>query len=143
MNPYGLLLINVISTWYLVGLIWTVQIVHYNLMDQVGADGFIQYERDHNRLITPVVGPIMVVELATSALMLIWAPEAADRWVLWTGLIAVLMIWSSTFFIQVPCHSRLLTGFDPVTHQQLLRTNWIRTVLWTRVRSLLICFGNL
>jgi hypothetical protein len=26
---------------------------------------------------------------------------------------------------------RLSTGFDPVVHRRLVRTNWIRTAAWT------------
>lgn len=132
MNPNGIFLLNLASTLYLVGLIWTVQAVHYKLFDRVGADAFVRYETDHNRLITPIVGPIMLVELATSVLLVIgYSPAWLPRWVAVGGLIAVGMIWASTVFLQVPCHSRLLAGFDQATYQRLVNTNWIRTLLWS------------
>ena len=40
-------------------------------------------------------------------------------------------IWLSTFALQVPRHDELRGGFDARAHEQLVGTNWIRTVLWT------------
>ena len=51
--------------------------------------------------------------------------------------VAVLGIWASTFFIQVPVHNRLCVAFDADLHGRLVQSNWIRTVLWS-VRSVLM-----
>ena len=122
---------NLLATWYLVGLIWTIQLVHYNLFDRVGSDGFKQYESDHSRLITPIVGPPMLVELATACLRVFMSPAGFPRSAAIAGLVMVLLIWASTALIQVPCHSRLMDGFDQETYRRLVQSNWIRTVLWT------------
>jgi hypothetical protein len=47
------------------------------------------------------------------------------------GLTLLAGIWASTFFLQVPCHLKLSTGWDAATHRFLVQSNWIRTVLWT------------
>lgn len=138
MTSTTLFLLNLVSTLYLVGLIWTIQIVHYPLFDRVGRPDFIAYETAHNRLITPVVGPVMVVELATALLLAfgpcpIWLP----RQMAVAGLLAVVAIWASTILLQAPCHARLLQGFDDSAYRQLVATNWIRTLLWT-ARGLLL-----
>jgi hypothetical protein len=139
MNHSGVYLLNFASTLYLVGLIWTVQAVHYKLFDRVGSDAFVRYETDHNQLITPIVGPVMLIELATSVLLVFgYSPPWMPRSVAIAGLVAVGMIWASTIFLQVPCHNRLLSGFDLATYQRLVSTNWIRTILWSARGAVLL-----
>ncbi len=137
MKPVHLLIVNVVASWYMVGLIWMVQIVHYNLMDRVGPEHFVRYETDHGRLITPIVAIPMLIEIATAAGLIMLSPPGFPRWAAWTGLAMVLAIWLSTAFLQVPYHSQLLKGFSNVAYQGLVGTNWIRTVLWT-VRGLMM-----
>ena len=55
-------LVHAAATWFLVGLIWIIQVVHYPLFARVGEDGFVAYEAAHTRLISLVVGPAMLVE---------------------------------------------------------------------------------
>ena len=131
MNGNLLFVLNLSATWYLVGLIWMVQIVHYNLFDRVETNAFTRYESDHTRLITPIVGPPMLMEIATAALLISYAPLGFPKWAAYTGLVAVVLIWISTAFIQVPCHTKLAEGFDQDTYIWLVRSNWIRTTLWT------------
>jgi hypothetical protein len=123
---------HAISTVMLAGLIWTIQLVHYPLFAKVGADRWMEYERLHQMRITTLVGPLMLAELVTAALLL--APLVSGGKPAWlpiigAGLLAV--IWASTFFIQVPIHSALERGFDPVLIERLVATNWIRTIAWT------------
>jgi hypothetical protein len=60
------------------------------------------------------------------------------RWIAIAGLVAVGMIWASTIFLQVPCHNRLLSGFDLDTYRRLVNTNWIRTLLWSLRGAVLV-----
>ena len=132
-----LLLVHFASTWYLVGLCWLVQRVQYPLMSSVGAEAFVAYEQTHVSRIGPVVGPMMVIELATGVLLWMTGGETFRRPVFLVagGLLAV--IWLSTFLIQVPLHDVLAGGFDSNAHASLVRTNWIRTLAWTARGSLL------
>ena len=131
MNGSALFVVNLIATWYMVGLIWMVQIVHYNMFDRVGLEQFQQYEADHNRLITPIVGVPMLFELATAFLLLFAAPDTFPRWAAIVGLVLIGLIWLSTVMLQIPCHTQLLNGFDEATYRRLVNSNWIRTGLWT------------
>ena len=45
----SLLAVHAAATWALVGLIWTVQLVHYPLFAQVGADTFRSYHARHTQ----------------------------------------------------------------------------------------------
>jgi hypothetical protein len=126
-----ILLAQVISTWFLVGLIWTIQIVHYPLFAAVGVDRFVAYEASHTRLITWVVGPVMLVEAATAGLFVAMRPASIPAWIPWTGLGLVILIWISTAILQVPDHAKLANGFDAAAHAHLVGTNWLRTMAWT------------
>lgn len=122
---------HLIATLYLTGLIWFVQVVHYPLFARVGVDGFAAYEAAHTRRTTIAVIGAMLVELGT-AIGLVWMrPALISAAEAWTGLGLVGVIWASTFFLQVPAHTRLGQGFDADTATRLVRTNWIRTVAWT------------
>jgi hypothetical protein len=73
----------------------------------------------------------MFVELGTAVLLWFSRPDGvSDAWVI-AGLALVLLIWGSTFLIQVPQHSKLLAGHDPEICQQLVLGNWIRTIAWS------------
>lgn len=139
MNANLTFLIQLLATWYMVGLIWMVQIVHYPLMGRVGEETFARYEMEHSRKITPIVGVPMLVELLTAAWMVFAAPPSLPRWVAVAGLTLVVLIWLSTALVQVPCHQRLAAGFDADAHQTLVRTNWFRTLLWT-LRGLVLAY---
>jgi len=120
------------ATCFMAGLIWFVQIVHYPLMAAVHKDSFASYERQHQRLTTLIVGPAMLVEavcagLITTGLVSVSA-SPATRWV---AAAMLVVIWISTFFVQVPLHGRLQNGFDPLLMRRLIVTNWVRTLLWS------------
>lgn len=125
------LLANVAATFYLVGLIWFVQRVHYPLFSEVGEQQFAAYERAHVTRTTPVVAPAMLIEAGTAAVLVLVPPAGIPVHLTWIGLGLVVAIWLSTFSLQVPRHDELRGGFDARAHAQLVGTNWIRTVLWT------------
>ena len=136
----AVLIVQWMATWYMVGLIWMVQVVHYPMFDRVGGEQFRQYEADHNRLITPIVGIPMLVGLATAAWFVFAAwPGASSRGWAIAGLIMIAAIWLTTAFVSVPCHARLAQGFDAQTHRLLVSSNWIRTILWT-ARGLMLSY---
>lgn len=124
--------VHAVTTLSLVGLIWTIQLVHYPLFERVGVTEFRAYEAEHNRRITPLVGPLMVIELVSAILLISGiCPGWLPRGVAISGLLALAAIWLSTALIQVPCHGRLLREYDPNTIRWLVLSNWIRTGLWT------------
>lgn len=127
-------LLHVFFSFYMTGVIWFVQIVHYPLMAKVGSDHFKSYEQSHTMLTTWVVGPQMIIELA-SGIFLLWQ-NGNDSWY-WVNLALLAVIWGSTFFIQMPLHGRLSEGFQEKLQQKLVRSNWLRTVAWT-VRSAIL-----
>ena len=126
-----LFLIHAGSTLFLVGLIWTIQIVHYPLFTLVGANGYAAYQTSHMSRITYVVAPVMLAELGTAAYFAFVNYEPVDRRLFWFGLLLVLIIWVSTVFVQSPIHGHLAEKFDADAARRLILTNWLRTFLWT------------
>jgi hypothetical protein len=49
----------------------------------------------------------------------------------WIGLGMLVLIWVSTFAVQVPLHAKLAREFDRVVWHRLVTTNWLRTIVWT------------
>lgn len=131
MNANLCLLLNLTSTWAMVGLIWMIQLVHYPLFAQVGEENFVRYSEDHQRWITVIVLPLMFCELISSCLLWSQRPANVSSTLVATGIVLVAIIWLSTFLLQVPLHGRLATGYDEEVIRQLVNGNWIRTIAWT------------
>ncbi|WP_145095350.1 hypothetical protein [Rosistilla carotiformis] len=132
------MIINLVATLFLVGLIWTIQVVHYPLFDGVGKRRFIVYQRRHQFLITFIVGPPMLSEAISSLLLVFYLPAEIPKSAALFGLFLVIAIWISTAAIQVPCHRSLANGYRSDVHRWLVRSNWIRTAAWTARGALVI-----
>lgn len=117
------------ATLAMVGLIWFVQIVHYPLFSKVGTEGYTDYQRAHMSRTSLVVGPLMLIEAACVATILLagWS----SRPLAVTGALLLALCWLSTFFLQVPRHESLARAFDPAAAASLVSSNWIRTLAWT------------
>ena len=121
------LLCQATATLFMTGVIWSVQVVHYPLMARVGPANSAIYEREHSRLTTWVVALPMLMELAI-ALSLLWRrPAHVSLAAAGLGSVLIVVIWLSTFLLQVPQHEILSAGFNQVAHQRLVATHWIRT----------------
>jgi len=134
-----LLMTQVASTWFMVGLIWFVQIVHYPLYDRIGLDKFVVYERDHCALTTLVVAPVMVVELLTAVLLVVARPKGVGTVETLTNLGFLLVIWGATLLIADNFHGALSSGFKIEPYRALVLSNWLRTVLWS-LRGFLVMY---
>lgn len=134
----ALLAANLGPAFFLTGLIWTIQIVHYPLFDRVGPATFPAYESAHTARITPLVGPLMLFELVAAIALVFARPPAIPAWTTRTALALVALIWASTFLLQVPRHAQLAAGFDAAAHAALLASNWIRTAAWSARSALLL-----
>ena len=129
---------NVASSLFMAGLIWTIQVVHYPLFAKVGAEGFIDYESTHQRLITYIVAPAMFAELITSVLLIWIRPEAIPLSLVIAGIVLVAINWLSTALIQMPLHLVLSKGYDRRAIRRLVRSNWLRTAAWS-AHGLVVC----
>ena len=129
-------LVHAAATWFMVGLIWFVQVVHYPLAATVGDDAFVSYQHAHMARTSVVVVPAMMVELAAAGWLLIERPAGIPDWAPWLGAALLGLVWASTALLQVPAHSALTLGLDEEQVRRLVSTNWIRTIGWS-LRGLL------
>ena len=130
-------LLNVLSTLFMTGLIWFVQVVHYPLFNGVGLADFANYEKRHSDLTTYIVIVPMFAELISAALLVWQRPAFILGREAWLGLGLVGIIWLSTALLQVPQHTILGAGFNDGAYGKLVATNWLRTVAWS-ARAFLI-----
>jgi hypothetical protein len=112
------------------GIVWFVQIIHYPLFDFVSANEFKAYEQEHVGRTKYLIMPLMLSEIAT-AIALVWNVGFGFQNLIWLNFILLIFIWLSTFLVQVPFHTSLSSGKDSQKIKKLVRSNWIRTVLWT------------
>ncbi|WP_424949404.1 hypothetical protein [Deinococcus sp.] len=124
------LILHAAVTWALLGLILTIQLVHYPLFSRVGEVGWPAYEREHQARITFLVGPLMLAELLSAVWLAFWPPPNLPEWSLWLGLALVVVIWVSTALVQSPLHGQLSASFDARLHTRLVSSNWLRSVAW-------------
>ncbi len=127
----GQVLAHAVSTLFLTGLIWTIQVLHYPLFAEVGSERFVTYEAAHSARITVLIAVPWAVQGLTTLWLLIAPPPTVSTSLVWlAGLLAaipvlVTLVWS------VPAHGVLSEGFDPTAHARLVTTNWLRTAAWS------------
>ncbi len=146
MKPEMLGLSHYAATLLMTGIIWMVQLAHYPAMIYSDRESFREYsEKNQEWTSWVVIGP-MCTELVTAVALLFTMRQAAERTgirldagslLFRTSVIILLIIWLSTFLIQVPIHRQLLAGWNETLIQRLVATNWIRTIGWS-LRSILL-----
>jgi hypothetical protein len=129
--PQLLVTTHLISTLLMVGVIWTVQIVHYPLMALVGTERFATYEAAHAPRMAAVVLLPWSVQGVTVAWLLLIPTTGVARGLVWASAIAAIVPVIVTVAVSVPAHRTLADGFDDAVHRRLVRTNWLRTAGWS------------
>jgi hypothetical protein len=128
MSQELIFLINTFASFFMTGLIWIVQLVHYPSFHYVGTDNFKAFQLHHVNSIDKIVIPVMVAELATS-FGLAWTDGFLSLNAV--GFYIVMLIWISTGLFSVPAHSKLESSKDDHAIRKLVSTNWVRTILWS------------
>tara|TARA_B100002051_G_scaffold188872_1_gene178886 strand:- start:102 stop:467 length:366 start_codon:yes stop_codon:yes gene_type:complete len=111
------------------------QIVSYPLFLNVDEKIFTSYHSEYVKRITIIVMPIMIIELALTIMLY----YMLDGFLSQIFLISIVLIFISTVIIQVPIHNKLKFSYDEHLAKKLIKTNWIRTFLWT-IKAL-ICYN--
>jgi hypothetical protein len=127
----AVLLANAVSTFFMLGLTWFVQAVHYPLFPMVGADRFPGYHERHSTLTTWVVLPPMVVGRGSSVLRG-REPPSGESGLALAGAILAVAVWALTALAAAPAHGRIgREGLDEKSLRSLIRISWVRTATWT------------
>ena len=123
------------ATWFMVGLIWIIQLVHYPSFHWVDESRFSRFAQFHSSSISKIVMPVMIVELLTGLILIVNYEEIMMQF----NLVALILIWLVTMFLSVPCHKKLAEGYNPETVDSLVSSNWLRTILWS-IRGIGLAF---
>ena len=122
---------NFALTWFMVGLIWLIQIVNYPLFRFVEKKTFVNYHKSHVKRITPIVSSIMTLEACIAVLLLMIPTNDTNKGLALINLLFLAGIWLSTALLQLPMHNKLNILNNSRTINQLIISNWSRTVLWS------------
>jgi hypothetical protein len=137
----ALFLIHTFFTFFLTGLIWFVQLVHYPLFRSIPIENWVEFEKEHVKKATWITLPTMLVELLTGIALTFMTFQYIVDDVYFNSMIInlllIICIWLSTFLIQVPIHMALSREPSISKVNKLIQSNWIRTAIWT-IRTFLL-----
>ncbi len=110
----------------LIILIWLVQLIIYPSFRYIAEEGFIVWHSKYMILISLFVAPLLFFQTAIELGNIYFQSPRFIR------LSIIAIIWFSTFYLSMPLHKRLHNeGKKREYIENLILTNWIRTVLWT------------
>ncbi len=133
-----MLVAHAAATWFMVGLIWFVQTVHYPLFGLVGSSDFPAYHEQHTQRISRLLALPAFAEVVTGAGLLWLRPDAVPVQPVLIGGVLVAAIWVITAVVQVRQHKQLTTGGSSGI-AVLVAANWWRTGMWT-ARGLIVAW---
>ena len=121
-------LIKIVVNTGLFVLIWMVQLVVYPGLCYYNDVDIKRWHPVYTNRITVIVLPLMVGQLAVYSVAAYLHPSYVS-----IGLLTlVLLTWGLTVLLAVPLHN-VVGSAAPCQQerQQLVKVNWLRTVLWT------------
>lgn len=136
MKPF--ILFEFVCTAMLTGLIWTIQLINYPQLRFVGEKEFRSFHTFHMNAITPLVAPLMILEILFCGINFYQKNFSSNISLL--SFFLLLCIWATTFFLSVPLHEKLLITRNIEFVHKLVLTNWIRTIGWSLKLLILIIF---
>lgn len=120
-----LFLISFALVFYGVGASFVESFVNYPTWRLIGAHEFRPY---HQALGPLVIGYMVIPMLITTLLtvLLLWfRPAPIPQWAIWLAVVLQLIIWVSTFSIQLPIQVQLSSdGLSLPLIERLILTNW-------------------
>lgn len=112
----------------LVVLIWLVQVIIYPSFQYLARESLLQWHQTYTSLISFFVIPLMFAQVFLVSYLAYKQPDLS-------GVLSCLMValaWLSTFALSVPLHNQIARGsFNETVLQDLVSTNWPRTLAWT------------
>lgn len=129
-----LFIAHMASTFFMVGLIWTIHVVHYPLFAYVGESTYVSFQAEH----VDRIGKLLLLPWLTEGVTLLGILLLAffgtrrdlrlPAFLNGLGMAIALVIsgvWSA------PAHGELADGFDAAVHHRLMNANLVRTLAWT------------
>jgi hypothetical protein len=125
------LLINLLSTVLIAGIMWFVQLVHYPLFNAIPARNLINYGYYHTRKISGIIKPLFIVDFTTLLLLLILLGSNLSTNLMMVNIVIFIITVILTQIVFIPIHQKLSKSPNSQTISQLIRLNWIRTLIWS------------
>lgn len=126
-----------LSVWHLavtlamVGVMTTVQLVVYPQYDLVDPANFSEYVRSHGQRIGWPLVAFAPAEVVLALVLWLRAPGGRLKTVTFLSGAVLAFAWIVTMVWFAPLHGRLISDpYDPDRIEQLVTTNWIRTIAW-------------
>lgn len=119
--------VQIFTSIALVTLIWIIQVVHYPMFKYMSEEQFPIAMKQHQNRISLIVIPLMIAELICTAAICFLKQDLSS----YLLFLIISLIWISTFLVQVPIHNSLSDHFKIEKINELVKTNWMRTGLWT------------
>ena len=123
----------------MVGVIWVIQLVHYPSFHFIDKDIYDSFQKFHMNKISIIVIPVMILELTTGFLLLIWNSKNI---LIIVSFGILILIWGITGLFFSDAHGKLISGYNELIVNKLVSMNWIRTVLWTLKMILLLYLSH-
>jgi hypothetical protein len=125
-----LILITFALVFYGMGASFVESFVNYPTWPLIGANEFRAYHRALSPLIIGYMVIPMLVATILTILLLWFRPAAIPRWMVWLAIVLQLVVWVSTFTIQLPIQGQLSAdGLSLPLIDRLCVTNfWFRRV---------------
>ena len=119
-------------TLYMTGMIWSMQVLEYPLFALVGPKEFPAYHRRHNRGLPVFVILPSVAALVSAVVLIFTRPAHLSQWSAIVVAAIDVIVVAVTVAREAPLHGKLdREGYSAPVIRQLVRGNWIRTLLWT------------
>lgn len=122
------------STWFLVGLMWTIHFIHYALFPKVGSEQFAEFETAH----VDRIGKLLLIPWLTEGLTLLGFLAVAFigsrrdlRIPVSINAAAMGVVLAVSGFWSAPAHGKLMKGFDQAVYDRLMTADIVRTFAWT------------
>ncbi|NND03118.1 MAG: hypothetical protein HKN91_10050 [Acidimicrobiia bacterium] len=131
------LVVHAAATFFMIGLIWVVQLLLYPAFRYVPEADFIEFEAAHTRRMGLVLAVPAPLEVITGAWLVWERPSDVGLWLVLIAGAVLAAAWVLTALVQARIHGRLSKEHDAELVDRLIVTNWWRTALWT-VRGTLV-----
>ena len=110
-SDYYLFMIHLVSTSFMVGVIWIVQLVHYPTFLFIDEQKSYDFQKFHMSRISYIVMPAMTTELFSGIYIYIYSNMAIDSNLFLLALTILIINWIITALVFVKMHNKLLINY--------------------------------
>ncbi len=123
--------VHAAATWWLMGLIWTIQVVHYPSFDSIDRIMYADFQDRHMQAMGRLIGFPWLIEGLCVLGLFVFAPDNTTRVLAGLGGLLEIVVIAVTITKSIPAHEALRDGYVADAHRTLVDTNWWRTAAWS------------